>query len=108
MTGYVMYFNKRYDRVGPLFQGRYKARCIKDDPDLLNVLRYIHLNPVDLPNTDRMVYGPSSAKDYVSTTNNKWLNTKSMLSMFRDRQSLVKFTNDYIERRKEIAEIYKI
>lgn len=45
MTAYVMYFNKKYSRVGPLFQGTYKGALVLDDPYILHLSRYIHLNP---------------------------------------------------------------
>ena len=38
--------NKRYQRVGPLFQGRFQARHVEKDSYLLHLSRYIHLNPV--------------------------------------------------------------
>ncbi|MCK9525817.1 MAG: transposase [Limnochordia bacterium] len=43
---YVLYFNRKYDLVGRLFQGRYRAELIKDLAGGLAVSRYIHLNPV--------------------------------------------------------------
>lgn len=43
---YTRYFNKRYRKVGHLFQGRYKAILCDRDPYLLELVRYIHLNPV--------------------------------------------------------------
>ena len=43
---YTRYFNKRYRKVGHLFQGRYKAILCERDPYLLELVRYIHLNPV--------------------------------------------------------------
>ncbi len=43
---YTQWFNKRYDRVGHLFQGRYKAILVDKDAYLLDLIRYIHLNPV--------------------------------------------------------------
>ena len=43
---YTRYFNKRYGKVGHLFQGRYKAILCERDPYLLELVRYIHLNPV--------------------------------------------------------------
>ncbi|MDA2936063.1 transposase [Patescibacteria group bacterium AH-259-L05] len=46
--GYVYYFNLKYERVGPLFQGRYKAIHIDNENYLLHLSRYIHLNPVEL------------------------------------------------------------
>jgi putative transposase len=43
-----MYFNEKYKRVGSLFQGRFKAIEVDSEPYLLQLSRYIHLNPVDL------------------------------------------------------------
>ncbi len=48
MGGYSMYFNKQYDRVGPLFQSRFKAVHIQDDTQLNIVFLYVHTNPVEL------------------------------------------------------------
>lgn len=47
-TGYTMYFNKKNERSGVLFQGRFKAVHVKSDPQLEHLARYIHLNPLDL------------------------------------------------------------
>lgn len=46
-TGYSKYFNKKYDRVGSVFQDRFKAVRIKKNNQLLWVLYYIHKNPVE-------------------------------------------------------------
>ena len=46
LTGYVINFNRRYKRYGHLFQNRYKSIVCEDDPYLLELTRYIHLNPV--------------------------------------------------------------
>jgi putative transposase len=43
---YTHYYNKRYRKVGHLFQGRYKAILCDRDEYLLELIRYIHLNPV--------------------------------------------------------------
>jgi len=48
MGGYSTYFNKQYDRVGPLFQSRFKAIRVKDDVQLNTVFAYVHTNPVEL------------------------------------------------------------
>jgi len=47
-VGYAMYFNEKYQRVGPLFQGRFKAVLVKNDAHLLYLPHYIHLNAVGL------------------------------------------------------------
>jgi hypothetical protein len=46
LTGYVVNFNRRHKRYGHLFQNRYKSILCEEDPYLLEVTRYIHLNPV--------------------------------------------------------------
>jgi putative transposase len=43
---YARHFNDRYERVGYLFQGRYKAIPIETDGSLANVIRYVHRNPL--------------------------------------------------------------
>lgn len=47
-TAYTIYFNKRYERSGVLFQGAFKAVPVTTDGQLLHVTRYIHRNPIDL------------------------------------------------------------
>ena len=46
MTGYAVTFNKRHKRSGHLFQNRYKSIICEEDPYLLELIRYIHLNPL--------------------------------------------------------------
>lgn len=43
---YAAHYNGRYDRVGPLFQGRYKSQPVATAGYFLRLLRYIHNNPV--------------------------------------------------------------
>lgn len=46
MSGYSIYFNRKYERSGHLFQNRYKSSVIDTERYLLELIRYIHLNPV--------------------------------------------------------------
>ena len=46
LTGYVVNYNRRHTRYGHLFQNRYKSILCEDDPYLLELTRYIHLNPL--------------------------------------------------------------
>jgi len=48
MGGYSTYFNKQYDRVGSLFQSRYRAVPVKEEAQLNAVFVYVHTNPVEL------------------------------------------------------------
>jgi putative transposase len=51
-TGYTMYFNKKYTRVGSLFQGRFKASHIAGEDHFLHLPHYIHTNPLSLNNAN--------------------------------------------------------
>jgi REP element-mobilizing transposase RayT len=46
LTGYALCFNRRHRRHGPLFQNRYKSILCQQEPYLLELVRYIHLNPL--------------------------------------------------------------
>ncbi|MFH0969256.1 MAG: transposase [Patescibacteria group bacterium] len=47
-TGYANYFNKKYERVGSLFQGKYKTNIIKKENQYIYLPYYIHFNPLKL------------------------------------------------------------
>jgi len=67
MTGYAVTFNKRHKRSGHLFQNRYKSVACEEDPYLLELIRYIHLNPLragmvkDLKELDKYPWTDHSA-----------------------------------------------
>jgi REP element-mobilizing transposase RayT len=46
LTGYAVYFNRKHHRRGHLFQNRYKSVLCQEEPYLLELVRYIHLNPL--------------------------------------------------------------
>ncbi|MBI4667665.1 MAG: transposase [Elusimicrobia bacterium] len=45
LTGYAVYFNRKYKRAGHLFQNRYKSIVCEEDSYLFELIRYLHLNP---------------------------------------------------------------
>jgi REP element-mobilizing transposase RayT len=45
-TSYAWWYNRKYNRSGHVFQGRYGSECVEYDKYLLIVIRYIHNNPV--------------------------------------------------------------
>lgn len=97
---YTRYFNTKYDRVGPLFQGSFKAKYIENDEYLLQVSKYIHRNPFPLKMWEGRVYPYSSYWNYVSGEKHAFCDTSFILSYFarsnpeRDYQSFVEETND--------------
>lgn len=86
-TKYAMYFNKRYDRVGSLFQGPYKAVLVENENYLLHLSRYIHLNPVKVsPLRDDFISHYSSYADYLGIRKSSWLKTEVILNFFKSAQ----------------------
>ena len=67
LTAYAKYFNTKYETVGHLFQGPYKAVHIDDNDQLLYVSTYIHRNPRELPGIAgrEHEYKWSSYRDYI-------------------------------------------
>jgi len=47
-VSYSVWFNRRHDRAGHLFQGRYHAILVEDNAGWQELARYLHLNPVRL------------------------------------------------------------
>ena len=72
-TGYSTYFNKQNDRVGTLFQSRYKSVRIRNDIQLATIFAYVHTNPVELVEPgwkEFRVKNPEAAMRYLE--NYKW------------------------------------
>jgi len=80
-TAYTNYFNRRHDRVGHLFQGRYRSILVDKDNYLLELSRYIHLNPVRAGMVRRPeVYRWSSYGSYLSSRSSpEWLQREDVL-----------------------------
>jgi putative transposase len=80
---YGQKFNHRYDRVGHLFQGRYRAFLVDSERYLGALIQYIHLNPVRAGLADRPeTYAWSSDRHYRRTGGPSWLDTDFVLSRF--------------------------
>ena len=93
-TTYAMYFNKRYKRVGYLFQGPYRAVYVERDSYLLHLSRYIHLNPVELTGGTPVNYPYSSYPYYLELKHAGWVKPNIVLSFF-DKSNLIPFLSHY-------------
>src|SRR3989338_8544160 len=80
---YTQYYNRRHRKVGHLFQGRYKAILCDRDSYLLELVRYLHLNPARLrrPN-DPWKYRWSSLRAYLGEKTPVEVDTKLVLAQF--------------------------
>ena len=97
ITTYGIYFNKKYTRVGPLFQSRFRASLITNDAYLDHISRYIHLNPHDYK-----TWRYSSLPYYLNKQEASWLKPQRILRISGDTpDSYMQFLADY-EEQKEI------
>ncbi len=99
-VSYATYFNKKRQRSGHLFQGRFKAVLVDADEYLEQLSRYIHLNPVQAKIVAKpMDYPWSSYPAFVGKTKNpEWLTTGEILSHFEKRRSTaIKKYKSFIE-----------
>ena len=87
LVSYAKAFSNQIGRVGPLFQGRYKANLIHDDTYLLDCVKYIHLNPVKaglVINPVQWTY--SSYRDYVNVKKSTFVNTSTVMQFFDSQE----------------------
>ncbi len=81
-TAYTMYFNKKYQRTGSLLESTYKAKYVSDDPYLIVLSRYIHLNPADDFITLKDYFW-SSFRDYCGESTFPFITTTTVMSYFK-------------------------
>lgn len=113
LTGYSSYFNKRYGRVGGLFQGVFQAQHANTDEYLKYLFAYIHLNPIKLIQPEwkgegiadqkssrdfleRYMY--SSYGDYTGVQREETLilSKKEFPEYFLDQKDFKAFTHDWL------------
>ena len=117
-TGYSMYFNKKYEHSGSLFQGPFKAEHLGDDNYLKYLYAYNHLNPVKLIDCDWKEkginnlaktktflsnYKYSSYLDYLGEPRiqNKILNLGGFPNYFSNKASFIKEIFEWINYKEE-------
>ena len=100
-TAYTMYFNKKYKRVGHLFQDRFKASMIQADPYLQHISRYIHLNP---KNYQELEF--SSLPYYRGKQVASWIDPQPILDLFEGVKDYDDFLGDYTSHRQMLKKIY--
>lgn len=107
---YSQYFNKTHDRVGPLYQGVYKGKLIKNDEYLWFLSRYIHRNPIKILGGQQLqTYSYSSYPTYLGNSKITWLNTGNILSQVKNYRNFVEdsaknepgLINDFILEERE-------
>jgi len=102
LTGYVVNYNRRHKRYGHLFQNRYKSILCEDDPYLLELTRYIHLNPLraqivkNVKELNRYQWCGHSA--IIGTVKREWQDTDTVLAYFsKSKKSAIESYEDFVQ-----------
>ena len=86
LTGHALWFNRRHRRSGHLFQNRYKSVLCQENTYLLELVRYIHLNPLRarlVPNLSKLDrYSFSGHSVVMGRHSNNWQDADTVLRLF--------------------------
>jgi putative transposase len=103
LTGYAIYHNRRHDRQGHLFQNRYKSILCQENTYLLELVRYIHLNPLrgklvkGFDHLDKYPYCGHST--ILGNTKNSWQEIDKILGLFHDKRYLARrYYRDFVKK----------
>src|SRR3989337_3824537 len=97
---YTQYYNRKYSKIGHLFQGRYKTILCDRDAYLLELVRYLHLNPARMRRSvDPWRYKWSSHRGYLGEGCPVRIETRFVLGQFgkaigQARQSYIQFMKE--------------
>lgn len=110
-TAYSMYYNKKYERTGSLFEGKFKSKHIPHDVYLKYLFSYIHLNPVKLIQKDWKDIGIKNKpqaliflRDYKHSSYLDYLGIKRKENVILDTKSFPKYFPKAEKFQKEIFE----
>ena len=103
-TRYTMYFNKKYTRVGSLYQGVYKAALIENEKQFLHLSRYIHKQALASQGEALREGQPSSYKRYLDMEKTEWVNPSEILSFFSSKHPLLSY-RAFVEELEEEPEL---
>ena len=106
LTGYALSYNRRHGRIGHLFQNRYKSIVCEEEPYLLELVRYIHLNPLrakKVRSLDELEQYPWSGHSIlVGRRKNKWQERGYVLRHFSNRErAAIRAYRRFIEEGKD-------
>lgn len=104
-NSYTKYFNTKNERVGPLFQGEFKAVYVSSNEQLLHLSRYIHLNPIiGHAASELNSYRWSSYKEFLSDSNSV-CDKRVLIENFSSEMTYESFVADQVSYAKELDHI---
>ena len=105
---YSKYFNIKHDRVGPLFQGPFKAVRVESEEQLIHLSRYIHLNPISsflIKKTELNSYPWSSLPEYLAPQKNTLSNPKFIGELFKSPSKYRDFVHNQVDYAQKLEHI---
>lgn len=98
-TRYTMYFNRKYKRVGSLFQAVYKAVSIETEEQFIYLSKYIHKQALAFPGETLEVQEvqPSSYSNYTGTRKTEWVIPDEVLSYFSNTNPTLSYKSFVLE-----------
>ena len=109
LNSYTHYYNRKYERVGTMFQGRFQAVHVRSDEQFLHVSRYIHLNPsVARLVNDPLEYPWSSIGAYRRGTVSRLSDPTMILTLAGSARRYQKFVTDYADYARSLADLKHI
>jgi len=81
-TRYTMYFNRKYKRIGFLYQDIYKAVLVASEPQFIYISKYIHRQALLKLQGSTLEAQPCSFGEYVGERETEWVNPQEVLSYF--------------------------
>jgi putative transposase len=101
MSGYAGYFNRKHKGQGHVFQNRYKSIVCEEETYFLELVRYLHLNPLrskivpDMSGLDGYLYSGHSA--IVGKVSRPWQDTNDVLGRFSDkRRAAIRLYHEFV------------
>jgi len=102
-NSYTKYYNTIHKRVGPLFQGEFKAVLIESNEELIHVCRYIHLNPYVAGLTDDLTIFPyTSYPQYLGLRNTGFCVIEPIMHLYKDTKTYKSFVEDHQDYAKQL------
>ena len=92
-TRYTMYFNRKYKRVGSLYQGVYKAVLVETDEQLLYLTKYIHKQALSNLQGETLESHPSSFGEFIGSKYTNWVKPEEILKSFSEKKSNLSYKN---------------
>lgn len=100
LISFSEYINKKYERVGHLFQNRFKSKPIEDEEYLKTAVMYIHYNPEKAGIARHNEYEWSSYREYINADNYNLVDTEYVIELMKNTgntSAIAEFVNQHKE-----------